>query len=184
MVSIGRVAAVCALLLATGCGVFRPAPTPFIHYPPLPAPEPFPDLTVDQLVGALQEQGLECGFTPDSDIPGGWSCTQDMAEPWGMDVGFTPEDGPILTLGASLNAYGDGSDPAANPPNPDEFDAMAAATFHRVLIVPVFGDAGPSVEELTTMVRDNAPRVVDDNWLLHFGRNSILRTMGLIYREP
>jgi hypothetical protein len=170
-------------IVSSGCGVI--GPTPFVHQPPLPQPEPYPDLMVEALVASLEAEGLRCAFTPDSDIPGGWGCELELDGPWSARVSFTPEDGNVVTLGAQVGYFQDGPDPAADPPDPGEFDALAATVFHQLVIIQVFGDEeGPTIDELTAAVHDNTPKVIREEWLLHFGRNSILRTIGVIYREP
>ena len=65
--------AIAATLVLTGCGAFQPFATPFVPRPALPAPQPFPG-TVEDLVAELAENGVQCSFSPESDIPAAWHC--------------------------------------------------------------------------------------------------------------
>ena len=182
-----------ASVILTGCGSFQPFATPFVPRPELPRGDAFPNITVEEAVDRLEGLGFECDYEPDSDVPGGWRCIvgdQGLAveideivegiegnEAGPVSVGLAADEtGPI---GAVSGSVGFG------PGHPKEaLDAAAASAFSQVMIatfVPVeVQPAGPAMVEL---VADNWPTDLGEGWLLGFDRNSISRSMRIVYSE-
>ena len=164
----------------TGCGLLYPTPARF--HPPLPEPEPMPELRVEELIGFLEAEGLGCAFAVTEDLVdakgnphSGWTCRSGDQEAgdW-MDVSATGgEDGPIESVGAHI-FRDDGSAP--------ELDDHATALFDSLVVSRVVPEEHrPTPEALLDGVRRNYPMELGGGWFLDFERSSISRSIRVIY---
>ena len=182
-----------ASVILTGCGSFQPFATPFVPRPELPPGDAFPDLTVEEAIDRLEGLGFECHYEADSDIPGGWRCIvgeQGLAveideivegmegnEAGPISVGLAADEtGPIWGVFGSVG-FG--------PDHPKEaLDEAAASAFNQVMLAVFVPEevrpADPALEEL---VAANWPTDLGSGWLLGFDRNSISRSMRIVYSE-
>lgn len=176
----GRLAAVGVLVLAlAACGVL--APTPARHRPPLPDSMPMPNVSAEDLVASLEILGLRCRFDPGGDIPPSWNCRSgDQRDSDTFDVGLSSdEDGPIESVSASRTVAEDASGPA----DPAVLDRIGADAFDDVVALVVPEEHRPSFEELLAGVQSNYPMELGGGWYLGFDRNSISRTLRIVYAE-
>ncbi len=169
-----RFAVVIAAALLSAC-----LPREVDRRPALPAPEPFP-IAVEEVIPRLEEVGLACRFAPDSDIPGGWSCTlHDPVTGASMAVNLSSDEtGPI----EHVTAYAQFAESEEADLDPAALDAAAAEAFTELVIAPILPeDARPPFEVLHAVIADNFQMAVGDGFHLVFHRNIISRTMLIQY---
>ena len=141
--------------------------------PALPPKEPFPVVVADA-VERLELLGFACGFSPDSDIAGGWHC-QAARGANGESLSLSmigDEDGPIEDAVAILMMEGE----------PAVLDQTAAVAFRDLVIEGLLpGEGRPSVEEVRAVVANNFQMSAGDGWILVFHRNMSSRSMYIQY---
>ena len=162
--------------LVAGCGLV--GPTPARHRPPLPPAEPMPELTVEDVVDGLSAIGYACRFDPGGDIRSSWNCRlggQDRSDY--VDVGIpSGETGPVERVFASWVRGG-----KQEPVDAAALDAMGTSAFTEVLRLIVPEARRPTDGELLAGVQTNYPMELGGGWYLGFDRNSILRTIHVVY---
>jgi hypothetical protein len=180
-------------VVLAGCGSFQPFATPFVPRPALPPGDAFPDATVEEAVEELEALGFDCAYEPPSDVQGGWRCRlgadglafeldgivegQPGNEAGPLSVGMSADEtGPIRGVGA--NAYFQAGHPK------EALDAAAASAFNQVVMaVFVPEELRPTDPEMVELVGENWPAELGEGWLVGFDRNSISRTIRLVYSE-
>jgi hypothetical protein len=170
-----------AMLLAivlVGCGLLKPSPAYF--RPPLPDEEPLPDPAAEDVIPELEALGFECGFNPESDLPSGWSCRrgdQDVGDY--VSVGFrSGETGPIDGVGGHRVIQ---IGPDAGP-DPAVLDGAAAADLFEALVaIVVPEEVRPTKAEFLGGIERNYPIELGEGWFIGFDRNSISRTVRIVY---
>jgi hypothetical protein len=168
-----------ALILAAatavaGCGVLQPTPAYF--RPELPPAEAIPDLLAEDVVADLQAMGFACEFDPGGDIGSGWSCRRgDVDGGDYLTVGMqSAETGPIDHIGAHRANH--------SAPEPLVFDLDAAASIHETLIaIVVPEELRPTEAGLLDGIQRNYPVELGDGWFIGFDRNSISRSVRIVY---
>jgi hypothetical protein len=175
-------ATVMALLLAA-CGLLQPTPARF--RPPLPESEPLPGVAVEDVVAELEQRGFACGFDRGGDVSSGWHCRlgeQGGAEPGEgdfFDVALrSDQTGPITGI-FSYRSIQLGPDTGPDPAVLDREAAMALHANVIELVVPE--DLRPTEAELLEGVQRNFPIELGDGWFLGFDRNSISRSLNVVY---
>jgi hypothetical protein len=167
------IAVIVAALLAA-CGILTPTPARF--RPPLPDPQPMPGALAEAVVADLEALGFDCSFQPPSDVESGWGCQLgDPDDGDYLNIGFRGEEtGPIDNIGAARTIQ----------PAPDAalLDTSAAADF-QVNLIPLVvpPELRPSDEEMLAGVQRNFPMELGEGWILGFERNSISRTIRIVY---
>lgn len=163
-------------VLIVGCGLVTT--TPARHRPPLPPAEAMPALAVEDVVHRLTTIGYDCRFDPGGDIPSSWTCQlgdQDRDDFIGVGIS-SDEAGPIehVSVYRHLGREDQPMDPAA-------LDVAGAGAFLEVLPLIVPEEHRPTDDELLAGVQSNFPMELGDGWYLGFDRNSISRTMHVVY---
>lgn len=135
-----------------------------------------PNVRSEDVAERLEALGFTCGFDPGGDIRASWGCRMgDQSAMDYLDVHFqSDETGPILSVWAYRGLEGE----------PDDLDRSAAAAFHENVIEVVLPeDHRPTVAELLAGVQRNYPVELGGGWFLGFDRNSISRTLHLVYHD-
>lgn len=174
------VVGVLVAVLLSGCAGLL-SPTPARHHPPLPDPEPMPNLVVEDVVAELEAHGFDCWWDRGGDIPASWHCGRgDQAENDWIDVGIpSDETGPIETLWVYRALGGE-----ADPIDPGILDSTALADFAPIVALVVPDEHRPGEEELLVGIQSNFPIELGGGWILGFDRNIVSRTLHIRYAAP
>lgn len=171
------VTSACLAVLMTACGLL--APTPARNRPPLPPREPMPGVAAEDVVAELTAMGFDCEFDRGGDILPSWNCRsgdQDAGD--FLDVRLSSEaTGPMEGLYAYRHVEG-GREGAVDV---ETLDSLGSDAFDDIVALIVPGDRRPTSADLHAGVASNYPIELGGGWYLGFDRNSISRSLHIVY---
>ena len=162
--------------LVMGCGMV--VSTPARHRPPLPDPDPMPDLAVEDVVEQLTAMGFDCWFDPPGDIGSSWNCRQgDQDADDYFDVTISSEEsGPIDGVSAYMHVGRE-----EDPIDAEVLDSIGAEAFEQILALVVPEEHRPTTDELHVGMQRNFPIELGGGWYLGFDRNIVSRSLRILH---
>jgi hypothetical protein len=141
-----------------------------------------PNVAVENVVPELEAVGFDCSFSPETDQPAGWFCRRGDQESGDFaDISLRSEEtGPINSVFSYLSMQAN----AELAVEPDVLDRSGSATFEHLVGQLVPEEHRPSADELLAGVKRNFPMELGGGWFLGFDRNSISRSLNIVYAAP
>jgi hypothetical protein len=138
-----------------------------------------PGIAVEDVVADLTESDYECWFDPGGDIPSSWNCRLgDQGARSYFDVRLgSGERGPVERLFAYRQEEGGIGDPL----EVETLDALGTDAFDDLVALVVPAEHRPAVADLHAGVASNYPMDLGGGWYIGFDRNSISRTLHIVY---